>query len=354
MINRLLLLTLFTVWISALSAQQGGTQLFTFLNQSPSAYALSQGGILISNATQDVTTALQNPATLNELTRNAISFNHNFHFSGVNNGYFSYGNHWKKRDIDWHAGLQYINYGEFQGADEWGNLRENFKAGEYALVVGATKHLNENFHVGVNTKLIYSRLENYIATGIAFDIGGYYTLKDKNASIGLVAKNLGAVLKSYNDQGGLMPFDLQVGFSKKLKYLPFRYNVTAHHLYKWNVRYNDPALIVNESFLEEPSDPNVFVVGIDNFFRHLNFGGEFLLGKKQNLKLRFSYNHMLRQELKIANIRSITGGFGGGVELKIKQFFIGYAFGVQHTHGSIKQLSITTNFDRFKKKGKAN
>ncbi|MDA9773364.1 type IX secretion system protein PorQ [Saprospiraceae bacterium] len=352
MINRLLLFCFLSICCLCVNAQQGGTQLFSFLNQSPSSYALSQGGIMISNASQDISTALQNPATLNELTRNAISFNHTFHFSGINAGYFAYGNQFKKSKLDWHAAMQYTNYGEFQGADEWGNKGETFKAGDYALIFGVTKHLNEKFHVGVNSKVIYSRIENYIATGIGFDIGGYYALKDKNASIGVVAKNLGTVVKSYNSTGGLLPFDLQVGFSKKLKYLPFRYNVTAHHLYKWDVRFDDPNLVINDSFLEDASEPNIYVQGIDNVFRHLIFGGEFLLGKKENLKVRFSYNHMLRQELAIRNLRSITG-FSGGVELKVKQFFIGYSFGLQHQHGSVKQLSITTNFGRFKKKAKA-
>lgn len=334
---------------SNLFSQQGGSHIFSFLNQPPSTFAHSQGGIMISNATNDITTALQNPATLSELTRNAISFNHTFHFSGISTGYFSYGNYWKKKKLEWHTGIQYTNYGTFIGADEWGNKTADFKAADYAFIVGATRHLNDRFHVGVNTKFIYSRLESYIATGIGFDIGGFYKINDKNAAIGVVIKNLGFVTKAYTDKGGLLPFDLQVGFSKKLKHLPFRYNITAHHLYKWNVRYYDPLLLESTSLFEENREPSLFNKFSDNLFRHLIFGGEFLLGKKENLKVRFAYNHMQGRELSVANVRYFNG-FSGGVELKVKHFFIGYSMGVQHVHGNIKQLSITTNFSRFKKK----
>lgn len=334
--------------LHSLQAQQGGTREFNFLNIAPSSYSHALGGIMISNASNDITTALQNPATLSSQTKNAISFNHTFNFSGINSGYFAYGNTMKKSGLDWHAAIQYTNYGTFTGADEWGNKTGEFKAADYAFVFGVTKHLNEKFHIGVNNKFIYSRLESYIATGLAFDIGAYYEMKDKNASLGVVARNIGFVSKAYVDNSALLPFDIQVGFTKKLKHLPFQYNITAHHLYKWDVRYDDPNLQETDLFGEAEGTSN-FGKFSDNLFSHLIFGGEFLLGKKQNLKIRFAYNHMIRQELAVKDIRSITG-FSGGVEFKIKRFFIAYSIGMQHTHGSIKQLSLSTNLSTFKKK----
>ncbi len=332
-----------------LEAQQGGSQVFSFLNLSPAGYSHSLGGIMISNASNDISTALQNPATLNTETRNAATFNYQFQTAGIGSGSAAYGNHFKKANIDWHAAIQFTDYGNFRGADEWGNETGEFSAGDYAFVFGVAKPLNEQFTIGVNTKFIYSRLEDYIATGIGMDIGGYYMLPTQEASIGIVAKNMGGVIRSYTGDGGLLPFDLQVGFTKKLKYLPFRYNITAHHLYKWDVRYSDPNLIATSNAFGEVDEPSLLAVTADNFFRHLIFGGEFLLGKKENLKLRFAYNHMLRRELAVQNIRSITG-FSGGVEFKVKGFFIGYSFGLQHMHGSSKMLSISTNLGQFKKK----
>lgn len=330
-----------------LNAQQGGSSIFNFLNVAPSSYSHSMGGTMISTMNGDIANTLQNPALMNTEMHNASSFNLQFGFSGIRSGYVGYGNQFKKKGLNWGVGLQFTDYGTFSGADEWGNRRADFSAADYALVFGVSKSLNEKFSVGVNTKFIYSQLESYIATGLAWDIGGHYDLTERQASIGVSIKNLGFVVKDYTDGGGLLPFDLQVGFSKKLKHLPFRYHITAHHLYKWDVRFSDPNLI-SSNILGEDVAPSAFAVFGDNLFRHFNLGGEFLLGQKENLKLRFSYNHMLRREMLISNIRG-AAGFNGGVEFKIKRFVISYSFGIQHHHGSSKMISVSTDFGKGKK-----
>ncbi len=308
------------------------------------------GGSMISTQSGDIATTVQNPALLNDAMYNAASFNLQFGFSGIRSGYVGYGNQFKKKKLNWGVGVQFTDYGTFNGADEWGNRTAEFGAADYALVFGVSRALNENFSIGVNTKLIYSQLESYIATGLAWDIGGHYILKERQANIGVSIKNIGFVVKDYTDGGGIMPFDLQVGFSKKLKHLPFRYHITAHHLYKWDVRYDDPNLVTT-NLLSEDVAPSVFAVFGDNLFRHFILGGEFLLGQKEALKLRFSYNHMLRRELLISNIRG-TAGFNGGVEFKIKRFVVGYSFGIQHHHGSSKMISVVTDLGGRGKKVK--
>ncbi len=346
--NRILLLLVGMICPLIIFSQQGGSSLFNFLNVAPGSYGHSLGGIMISSNDGAISTSLQNPALLNSEMNNSSSFNLQFGFSGIKSGYVGYGNEFKKNRINWGIGLQFTDYGTFTGADEWGNRRSDFGAADYALVFGVSKALNENFSIGVNSKLIYSQYESYIATGLAWDIGGRYEIAERNASIGLTAKNLGFVLKEYADNGGIMPFDLQVGFSKRLKHLPFRYHITAHHLYKWNVRYDDPSLN-SSNLLGEDTGPSQVSIFADNLFRHFIFGGEFLLGKNQNLRLRLSYNHMLRRELLISNLRGVTG-FNGGVEFKIKRFVVGYSFGLQHQHGSSKMISLRMDIGKQKKK----
>ncbi len=343
---RILLLAILPILAQA---QQGGASTFNFLNVTPSSYGHSLGGSMIALPTNDLSTSLQNPGLLNEDMNRIANFNLLFNVSGIRSGYVGYGDQWKKKKINWGVGLQFTDYGTFSGADEWGNRRGDFSAADYALVISASRALNERFHMGVNTKMIYSQYETYIATGIAWDIGGVYELTEKQASLGLTVKNIGFVIKDYTNNPGVLPFDVQLGFSKKLKYLPFRYHVTAHHLYKWDVRYEDPNL-VSSNLLGEDTGPSSFAIFADNVFRHLNFGGEFLLGKKENLKLRFAYNHMLRQEMSVNNLRGFTG-FNGGIEFKIKRFVLGYSFGLQHLHGSSKMISIRTDFGSKSTKG---
>ncbi len=42
---------------------------------------------------------------------------------------------------------------------------------------------------------------------------------------------------------------------------------------------------------EAPDEPSDFGQSVDNFFKHLTFGGEFLIGKKEGLMLRLGYNY---------------------------------------------------------------
>ena len=37
-----------------------------------------------------------------------------------------------------------------------------------------------------------------------------------------------------------MPFDIQIGTSFKPEHMPFRFSVTAHSLYKYDIVYLDP------------------------------------------------------------------------------------------------------------------
>jgi hypothetical protein len=80
----------------------------------------------------------------------------------------------------------------------------------------------------------------------------------------------------------------------------------------------------------------------------LIFGGEFLLGKNENLHLRFGYSHQRRKELSVSNLRSL-GGFSFGAGIRIKQFSIDYSLATYHVAGSTKHIGISTNLDRFKK-----
>jgi hypothetical protein len=53
---------------------------------------------------------------------------------------------------------------------------------------------------------------------------------------------MGTQLKSFvpgNEEQ--LPFDMQLGFSKRLKKAPIQLSATAHHLHQFNLAYNDTA-----------------------------------------------------------------------------------------------------------------
>ena len=277
-------LSIFT-FMSMLSAQNGGRYTFAFLKQSPSARAtgLSQSQIVLRD--DDLALASFNPSLLNPLMHNGLTFNQNFLLGSVKSGLANYGYHVEKIKTTFQAGVQYISYGDFKQTDEYGNQDGTFKASEYAAFVGAGRQLNERFSVGANAKFIQSRLETYTSTGLAIDLSGAYINPEKNVGVSVVLKNMGTQLKTYNGEAREnLPYDLQIGVSKKLARAPFRFSVAAHDLLRWQLRYDNP--LENEVSLlgEDTNTQSAFSLGIDNLFRHLNFGGEIVLGKSENFR----------------------------------------------------------------------
>ena len=159
---------------------------------------------------------------------------------------------------------------------------------------------------------------------------------------------MGTQISTYdgNDREPL-PFEIQLGVSKKLRHLPFRFSVIYHHLQRWNILYDDPNAEQSPLFFgdvqTERSDTEIF---FDNFSRHFIFNGELLIGQKENLQLRAGYNHLMRKELNVDNFSSF-GGFTFGFGLKINRFRIDYGRTNFHIAGGLNQLTISTNLKEF-------
>jgi hypothetical protein len=331
-------------------SQRGGESVYTFLKLPPSSRIAALGGSLIAVRDHDIALAVHNPAALNTNMHNALTFQYNFLFDGIANGYVGFGKHFASSDVTGHAGIQFIQYGDFVLADEYGNKQGSFKANELSITVGAAKALSERMSAGANLRFVQSNLEDYSSSGILMDIGGIYENPDKRFTLGLAVRNVGVQLSTYAGLGEDLPVDVLIGISKRLEHLPFRLSVTAHDLHRWDLLYESP-LDEGETTVigEEPREKSEFSKGLDNAFRHLIFGGEFLLGKNENLNLRFGYNHQRRKELAVSTLRSF-GGFSIGVGIRIKQFAIDYSFATYHIAGSTNHIGISTNLDRFKKK----
>lgn len=122
-----------------------------------------------------------------------------------------------------------------------------------------------------------------------------------------------------------------------------------HHLNRWNMLYDDPNAENNILFNgNETQEKSKFSQWTDNLFRHLTFGGEFLFGKREVLRVRFAYNHQVRKELSVSNYRSLAG-FSGGFGITIKQFRLDYGFAKNHLAGGTNQFTLSTNLTRFRK-----
>lgn len=331
-----------------LSGQLGGQATYEFLNLTPSARVSALGGNLITVRDDDINLAYMNPAALNPLMHQQLSFSHNFHLSDISNGYVAYGHHLSGLGISLHTGIQYVSYGSFTATDELGEPQGEFKAAEYAWTLGAGAMIDERLSVGLNAKIIRSQLESYTSLGITSDLAMMYLDTARQFNVSIVLRNVGSQVQTYREANfEPLPFDLQVGLSKQLEYLPFRFSIIYHHLDRWNILYDDPSRENNSLFPgETPTERSPVSIWFDNFFRHLVFNGEFLLGKKENVRLRFGYNHLSRQELSVENFRSLAG-FTYGIGIKINRFRLDYGRTNYHLAGGANHLTISTNLREF-------
>jgi hypothetical protein len=203
---------------------------------------------------------------------------------------------------------------------------------------------------GANLKFLFSSLESYNSFGMAVDLGINYQNENGDFNVSAVIKNLGSELSTFHDERYGTPLDIQIGISKRLKYLPFRLSIIAHQLQQWSIRYDDPDRQENTNIFGEIETESSFSQGLDNFFRHFIFSGEFLLGRKENLKFRFGYNHLRRKELSVSQFRSLSG-FSVGFGIKVRGINIDYGVGYHHLAGAANHLSLSTDLDQFFNKG---
>lgn len=334
---------------NVLFSQLGGQALYAFLELPANARVAALGGH--ANGVVDMDPALSwvNPASSNKLKSGGISFTQSYLFEDISHGSFLYNHHVDKWDLNLHGGVRYINYGEFTGRDATGALTNNFEASEVALMLGLGKRLYERLAVGANLMYVNSAMETYSSNAIAADLGLIYSLDEKRLSFALLLKNAGWQLSSYTPgQKGNLPTDLQLSFTKRLEYLPFRFSILYHHLNRWDINYYDADLEPEILILgggEDISEPNL---ELDNFLRHFSINGELLIGEKEGLRLQFGYNHLRQREMQLVSWSSLNG-LSLGLELKLNRFRFGYSRGRYHLAGSSNQISISTNINRFGK-----
>jgi hypothetical protein len=342
--HRFTLLFLAAFAITAQAQITGGQSSFAFLRLSPSARITGMGGAQVAVRDDDVSFAALNPAALNPRMSGAISLNHNFYLADLQHGYVAYGQHLKKIGFTVHGGVQYQDYGDIPQADELGNVNGNVRAKDIAFVAGAARPLSDKWSLGLNLRWANSALDVYRANALSADVGLQWADTASRTTVGLVIRHAGTIVNTYDQQRTALPLDIQIGITRRLKHLPFRFGVMAHQLQQWNIRYDDPALVDDDEFplSGEQNEPSRLTPVIDNFFRHLIFNGEFLLGKSENFRLRFGYNHLRRRELVVRNYGGLAG-FSGGIGLKVKRFRIETGFSNYHLGGSALHVAIGTS-----------
>ena len=316
-------------------AQIGGSRAFDFLRMVPSARMNALGGANISTMDHDPLWSAANPAASNPLSHSMLSFSWANYLSDIRYGQFWY-NHTQPKWASFHGGVQFANYGEFQRTDILNSNSGTFSAGAARMSMGASRAFDK-LRVGGTFHYLNANVDGWKSSAFVADFGASWQDTTRLLGIGAVMKNFGAALQYTEAMDEVsLPFELQVGISKRLEHLPLRFSLTGIHLNRFmGLLYRD-----------ENAPPQFDLSGqeipvknrtADRIARHFVFGAELSLSK--HVYLRAGYNHLRRQDLKTINHGGTAGfGFGGG--LHISWFTFDYGFGRYHAAASFHQFSL--------------
>ena len=253
-------------------------------------------------------------------------------------GYATYAPNQRGRNA-FAVGIHYVNYGSFVGAAENGQLAGAFSAAEYALNLFYSRTITSRIRVGINLKPILSSFESYQSFGLAADLGITYLSKDQNSALALVVKNIGTQITTYYQNGvhEKLPWNVQLGYSKRLLHAPIRFFVTANHLNVWNLTYVNLSDEAQSSIVKSESFTSLLL-------RHFDFGAEFL--PEQHVTLRFGYNYQRQKELSLTDHPGLVG-FSAGIGVKIANFTINYGLASFHVASTAHYFSLNANLSQF-------
>lgn len=331
------ILIIVAVWcgLPAAAFSQSGYEAFYFLRMPSSAKANAIGGHTVSLIEQDPALAFHNPSLFGSETDGMISISYLNYISDINIGNAIYTKACGERAA-WGAGISFIGYGSMLETSADNTVLGEFSAKDVAIDGFFAYDLSPYWRGGASLKFLFSSLAEYSSFGIAVDAGISYFNPDNEFSFGATFKNIGAQIKAYDEERQKMPWDIQMGFSKRMEHAPFRFSVTAMYLNRWKFDYIEKT--------EEDDGTNKY----DNFFptllKHLVFGIEFI--PSDNFWIGAGFNPKTHYDMKLNGANGF-GGFSAGAGVSIKMFDISASIAKYHPSALSFMLGITASLSEF-------
>ncbi|RYZ33122.1 MAG: type IX secretion system protein PorQ, partial [Sphingobacteriales bacterium] len=316
----------------------GGNSVFNFLKLPNTPQLSALGGVNVSSVSNDVGLAFNNPALLDQAMHTQVNAAFNSFYDGITAYHLSLGYHSPKLNTTFSWGLNYLSYGDVLQTDASGNLLGNFRPTDWVMQVSAARRYLERWHYGMTMKFIHSGYGQYRSNGIAADVGVLYKDTSNGFSASVLAKNMGTQLKKYaGTDAADLPFDLQIGMTKRLQNSPFGFSVTAHHIHQFDLIYNDTTFNNTNGFGNSNS-------GLDKFFRHFVVAANIYLG--DNVELAMGYNYLRRKELSIGSTGNGLTGFSMGLSLLLNKLQVRYARSQYQNNTAYNQFGLNISLNQ--------
>ena len=293
-------------------AQEESTSVFNFLTLPSSAHSMALGGSNVSIPDDDAALLFLNPSLMSNVADKSINLSFLTYMRGCKAGDASFVKAHGERGT-WGAGAKFVGYGKMKETTVEGVEIGDFGALDLLLTGGYSYLLSSHWAGGVTGKFIYSKYAEFTSIGLAADLGLNYFDENHDFSLSFVAANLGGQVKSFGDHHERVPFDLRVGFTKRLAEAPIRFSVTMVDLTRWNSRY----------FYNPERDEkfgkilmNHFVVGVDILPADIFY-------------VSAGFNFRRSNEMKSAG-SSRGAGLCFGAGLNVKKIKVGFSYAKYH------------------------
>ena len=306
------ILAFFVLFSYEIRAQESET-VYNFLRLPVSAHAAALGGDNITIDDDDPTMVFHNPALVSNVSDRSLNLNYMTYMEGVKVASASFVKALRNR-ATWAVEAQYVDYGSMKQTTAENEVIGKVSAKDIAVGGTFTYALSNKIAGGVTAKFVSSSLAGFNSIGMAVDLGLNYLNPELGLSVSAVARNLGGQLKAYEDDFEKLPFDLQLGVSKRLGESPLRFSVTMTRIHDWD----------------------------DKFVNHLVFGAEAFLA--DNIWIGGGLNPRRSDEMKISDGETESShgaglSFGGGLQLE--RFKLQLAYGKYHVSASSLIINIT-------------
>lgn len=334
-----LLIVFIILFCTEAFSQIGGKYVYQFLNLVTSPRQAALGGKTLTIYDYDVNQGFFNPATINPEMDNRLSVNYGNYYGEVTYGTAAYAYTYDRHVQTFHAGVNYINYGSFEGYDENGQRTADFTGSEIALSFGYAYNIPwTDIYVGANAKLISSTLESYNSFGAAVDLGALYVDDFNDINIGLAIRNVGYQIKPYQDANEKLPLEVAAGISQELENVPIRWHLTLENLQQWNIAFSNPNR--TEGSLDGGSQEEK-VGFLNNALRHVILGAE--LFPERSFSVRLGYNFRRAEELRIVEQRNFSG-LSAGFGLRFNNIRFDYSYSRYTSAANTSLFGLMINF----------
>ncbi|MDY5004800.1 MAG: type IX secretion system protein PorQ [Prevotella sp.] len=300
--------------VAMLTKAQESQTAYNFLRLPVSAHVAALGGNNITITDDDPTMIFHNPAMLGGVSDKSLNLNYMTYMEGTMVGSASFVRAWGDRGT-WGVSASYMDYGSMRQTTADNIQTGEFSAKDIMLGGSVAYSLSTLFTGGITAKIISSSIAGYNSMAVAVDLGINYFDEAQGLSLSAVARNLGGQIDAYDEDFEKIPFDLQVGISKKMAMAPLRFSATLNNLHDWD----------------------------DSFIHHLAIGADIFLS--DNIYIAGGYNFRRNKEMRISDSEGESShgaglSFGGGVQLERFKLNVAYA----KYHVSVSSLLINVSY----------